>query len=279
MPARIGRRSGLYVSPHVVAGRAVLLVLYAAMRAHGIPEALVTDSGGVFLANHIRRIYEVLGIRKEESARRQPWQNLLEANFGTQARMADYGFANVATWEALLQVHEQWMGDYNAQTHWAHQRRDDGLRSPREVLAGAMGRPIDESALHRVFYTVRFGRVLGAEGYARFRHWRIYGERGLAGRLVGLWLYGPQLTLEYREEPLAQYRVAHAPGKRQFKAVTLHRLFETPFHSPQPWLFPLDEGQWVKAWRVQPSAPRRARRATAIQLPLFADDLLKRSTA
>ena len=89
----------------------VLLVLYAAMRAHGIPEALVTDSGGVFLATHSRRIYEALAIRKEEIARRQAWQNLLEANFGTQARMADYGFARAATWEELLRVHEQWMGD------------------------------------------------------------------------------------------------------------------------------------------------------------------------
>ncbi len=252
----------------------VLLVLYAAIRAHGIPEALVTDSGGVFLANHIRRIYAALAIRKEEIARRQPWQNLLEANFGTQARMADYGFANAASWEELLRVHEQWMGDYNAQMHWAHQHRADGLHSPEEVLGGAAGRRIDEPTLHRAFFTVRFGRVLGAEGYARFRHWRIYGERGLAGRAVGLWLYGPQLTLEYREEPLAQYRVTYAPGKRRFKAVILHRLFETPFHSPQPWLFPLDGAQWVKAWRVPEYAARRRGTSAAAQLPLFTDDVL-----
>ncbi len=252
----------------------VLLVLYAAMRAHGIPEALVTDSGGVFLANHSRRIYESLEIRKEEIARRQPWQNLIEANFGAQMRMADYGFANAPTWEELLRVHEQWMEDYNAQMHWAHQRREDGRLSPKDVLDGAVGRPIDEATLHRVFYTVRFGRVLGPEGYARFRHWRIYGERGLTGRSVGLWLYGPQLTVEYREEPLAQYQVTYAPGKRQFKAVTLHRLFETPFRSPQPWLFSPDEKQWRKAWRVPAYAPRRRRRGRATQLPLFADDLL-----
>ena len=200
----------------------VLLVLYAAMRAHGVPEALVTDSGGVFLANHLRRIYEILAIRKEEIARRQPWQNLLEANFGTQMRMADYGFANATTWEELLRVHEQWVEDCNTQAHWAHQRRADGRRSPKDMLDGATGRPIEEGTLHRVFYTVRFGRLLGPGGYARFRHWKVYGARGLAGRAVGLWLYGPQLTLEYREEPLAQYRVVYVPGKRRFKAVSLH---------------------------------------------------------
>ena len=253
----------------------VLLVLYAAMRAHGIPEALVTDSGGVFLATHIRRIYETLAIRKEEIARRQAWQNLLEANFGTQGRMADDGFARAATWEELLRVHEQWMDDYNAQMHWAHQRREDGRRSPAAVLDRAVGRPIDEATLHRVFYTVRFGRVLGPEGYARFRHWKLYGERGLAGRAIGLWLYGPQLTLEYREEPLAQYRVTYAPGKRQFKVVALHRLFETPFRSPQPPLFALDDGQWLKAFRTAAYAPRRQPRpGAAVQLPLFSQELL-----
>jgi len=87
--------------------------------------------------------------------------------------------------------------------------------------------------------------------------------------VVGLWLYGPQLVLEHREEPLAQYRVTYAPGKRQLTTVTLHRLFETPFHSPQPWLFPLDNEQWRTAWRAPEYAPRRVRRGTATQLPLF----------
>ncbi len=102
----------------------------------------------------------------------------------------------------------------------------------------------------------------------------IYGERGLAGRAVGLWLYGPQLTVEHRDEPLAQYRVAYAPGKRRFKAVTLQRLFATPFRSPQPWLFPLDDEQWRKAWRTSAYLPRRSRRGFATQLPLSTDDLL-----
>lgn len=56
------------------------------------------------------------------------------------------------------------MEDYNAQLHWAHQRREEGRRSPKDVLDGATGRPIEEATPHRVFYTVRFGRILGAAG-------------------------------------------------------------------------------------------------------------------
>jgi hypothetical protein len=168
---------------------------------------------------------------------------------------------------------QQNLDDYNAQMHWAHQRRPDGWRSPWEVLDGAQGRPIDAETLRRAFFTLRFERSLDAHGHARFRHWKVYAERGLAGCQVGVWLYGPQLTLEYREEPLAEYRVTYAPGKRRFKAVTSHRLFETPFRSPQPWLFLLNDEHWRKAWPVAAYAPRRPSRSSdAIQLPLFPDD-------
>jgi hypothetical protein len=177
--------------------------------------------------------------------------------------MADYAFAKATTWDELLRVHEHWVSDYNEQLHWAHRQREDGRQSPKAVLDDAQGRPIDEEALRRAFFTVRFGRTLDARGHVRFRDWMIYGERGLAGRPVGLWLYGPQLTVEYREEPLAQYQVTYAPSKRQLKAVTLHRLLETPFRSPQPWLFTVDDAQWRKAWRVPAYVPRRHPRANA----------------
>lgn len=178
-----------------------------------------------------------------EIARRQPWQNLIEANFGVQMRMADHGFARATSWEGLLRVHEQWVDDFNGQSHWAHRDRADGWRTPAAVLDRVIARPIAEEALHRAFSTLRFGRLLDVRGYARFRHWKVYGERGLAGQGVGLWLYGPQLTVEHRDEPLAQFQIAYAPGKRLFNAVTLLRTFATPFRSPQPLLFPLDDTQ------------------------------------
>lgn len=254
---------------------AVLLALYAAIRQHGTPEALVTDSGGVFLAAQAQRIYAALGIRKAEIARRQPWQNLIEANFGAQMRMADRGFARATSWEDLLRVHEQWVDDCNGQSHWAHRDREDGRRTPAAVLDRVVARSIAEAELHRAFSTLRFGRVLDARGYARFRHWKVYGERGLAGRVVGLWRYGPQLTVEHHDESLAQFQIAYAPGKRLFKTVTLLRTFATPFRSPQPFLFPLDDAQWLKAWRATPYAPRQRHGVgNAVQPPLFSDEFL-----
>jgi putative transposase len=50
---------------------AYLMVLYAAIRQHGSPEALVSDAGGIFKAKEAMRIYGALGIRKEQIDKKQ----------------------------------------------------------------------------------------------------------------------------------------------------------------------------------------------------------------
>lgn len=115
----------------------------------------------------------------------------------------------------------------------------------------------------------RFGRVLDRAGYARFRRWRVYAERGLGGEPVAVWLYAEQLTLVYRDEPLAQYRVAYQPDQRRLKAVTLAQLFETPHRSPQLPLRIRGEDDWLPALRLPAHAPRRVRPSRAVQPPLF----------
>ncbi len=54
---------------------AYLIVLRAAVEAHGAPEALVSDSGSIFKAKQAMAIYQALGIRKEAIDQGQPWQN------------------------------------------------------------------------------------------------------------------------------------------------------------------------------------------------------------
>ena len=58
---------------------AFLMVLYMAIQQHGAPEGLVTDGDSVFRAKQLQAILERLGVAKHEIARRQPWQNYIEA--------------------------------------------------------------------------------------------------------------------------------------------------------------------------------------------------------
>jgi putative transposase len=247
---------------------AFLIVLFAAVRQHGAPEALVSDSGGIFLAKEAKRIYRALKIRKEQIDRGRAWQSYIETTFNIQRRMADWHFARATTWAELREAHDRWVADYNYQVHWAHRERDDGRRSPAEVLSWVIGTAYSDDELRRLF-TLRFARRLDQQGYVRFRHWRIYGERGLAAEQGAVWLYGEHLTVHFADEPLAHYQVAYERNQKGLKTVTEPRLFETRFRSPQLLLWELGPDDWHVVLRLPEYAPRRRQTATAVQLPLL----------
>jgi putative transposase len=246
-----------------------LMVLFMAIQQHGAPEGLVTDGGSIFRAKQLLTILDRLGIQKHEIARRQAWQNYVEALFGVQRRMADWGFAHAGSWPELLAVHDLWVADYNYQDHFAHQERPEDRRSPAAVLHRVCGTLFTPEELHRIFYSTRFGRVLDRAGYARFRRWRVYAELGLGGAPVAVWLYAEHLTLVYRDEPLARYRVTYQPDQRRLQTVTPEQLCETPHRSPQPPLWTWGEDEWLPVLRLPAYSPRRPRATEALQSPLF----------
>jgi hypothetical protein len=246
---------------------AYLIVLHAALRAHGTPIGIVSDGGGVFKANQVLRIYRALGIERFQIEPGEPWQNYIETHFNIMRRMADQDDAEAATWGELRTAHDRFFLNYNHQAHLAHQRRQDGKRSPAEVLGWVRGVWCDEAELDRLF-RLRSERVFDRQGYLRFRRWRVYGERGLAGRRGAVWLSGDTLTVAYDEEALAQYAAAFAPGTRRIAALTDARLFATRHPSPQPFLANLGETEWHPVMRLRPYATRRPRYAIDAQLRL-----------
>jgi hypothetical protein len=169
----------------------------------------------------------------------------------------------------LHTVHERFVHDYNEQAHWAHRDRADGKRSPAAVLGNLRTAWCDPADLDRLFQ-VRVTRRVDAGGYVRYVHWRLYGERGLAGAEAAVWALGETVTVEYGADALAQYQVAWEPDDRHIRAVTEVRLFETRHPSPQPYLTELAGTEWQAALRL-PRPPARPRRMLAggEQLPLF----------
>lgn len=249
-----------------------LLVLYRAVERYGSPEALISDSGSVFLANRAKAIYAALGIAKHEIEKGKPYQNYSETTFNIQRRMADHYFAEAESWEELVVAHDRWVEDYNAQRHFAHEDREDGRRSPVEVLSFLSGllryHPED---LKRAFFSTSFIRVLDPLGYARLMHWRVYGEEGLAKQEATLWLDEETLTIEYQGEALARYDVEFQVGTGKLRKVKRPLLFETAYQRSrlQLRLFDLAHIQWLKAIQTNGYTPRRAHRPQALQEVLF----------
>jgi putative transposase len=130
-----------------------LAILYRAVERYGSPEALVTDSGSVFLANRAKAIYTALNMDKHEIEKGAPWQNFSEATFGIQRRMADFHFEKAANWPELAAAHDRWLENYNLQRHFAHEHREDGRRSPAEVLGFLTGIRYHPEDLQRAFFS------------------------------------------------------------------------------------------------------------------------------
>ncbi len=207
---------------------AFFAVFYAAIRKHGVPEILVSDNGSVFISHATRRVCEQIGIEKKEIKKGRPYQNYIEAAFGVQRRMADWSFEKAHTWEDLLAAHDKWMTDYNFQKHMAHEERQDGCHSPAAVLGWVKGMQPEPELVHQVFEAICETRRLNKAGYAKFRNFLLYGERGLAGEEAVVNIFQDLLTLEYQQEKLSRYSVEWQPDERHLARVGNPRLFHHP---------------------------------------------------
>ena len=247
---------------------AYLIVLRAAVEAHGAPEVLVSDGGGVFRATQARAICRALGIQKEQIDAGQAWQNYVETHFNVMRRTADHHYARATTWGELQAVHDRFFRDHNHQPHFAHRERPAARRSPAAVLGWVRGTWCDPADLDRLF-RLRATRRLNRGGSVRFRRWRLYGERGLAGERAAVWVWDEELTVEYAGETLARYRVAYEADGRHLREVDEARLGATGHASPQPFLSSLEEVEWHPVQRVAPYRPRRKRGDAGRQGRLF----------
>jgi putative transposase len=210
-----------------------LAVLAEAIRHYGAPEALVTDGGGQFYSAQALQLYDMLGIRKERIEPGEPWQNYAETLFSIQMRLADFAFAKARTWPEIQQAHKTWWVNYNIERHYAHQERQDGRHSPSEVLRGVLGRTFPEEVLSHALYATQFTRQIDHYGFVRFKHWRFYGERGLSGEEVSVWVYEGTLKVEHQATTLALYDLSLDKKTGEITSVQNPRRLETHFRSPQ----------------------------------------------
>ncbi len=252
---------------------AYLSVLHAAIGRYGSPGTVVTDGGGIFRSDRAKAVYGALGIEKVEIERGQPWQSFIETNFGLQRRLADHFFAKAETWEDLVREHDLWLERHNTQRHSAHEGREDGRRSPSEVLGPVRMVRHHPEDLGRAFFSTMFVRKLDASGYARIKHWRVYAEEGLARCEVAIWLGDGSLSVEYAGRTLSCFEVSFSSRTGKLEEVRSPRVFVTGYRSPQLRLFELQDllgdAGWLKALRLEGHAARTRMRPQALQQVLF----------
>jgi hypothetical protein len=78
---------------------------------------------------------EGLGINQHFCEKGRPWQNLIESQFGIQARLGEYLWRNCSNTDQAIDIHRELIRDHNRLPHFAHRKREDGKDSPWKCWA------------------------------------------------------------------------------------------------------------------------------------------------
>jgi putative transposase len=248
---------------------AILQILFAALAEYGCPQAIVSDNGSVFRAGEYLAILRALDIEPLHIEQGKPWQNMIEAQFKVQLRLADFHFEQARTLEEVQNQHAAFIETFNTTSHWAHRTRADGHRTPVEVLGWLRGRVVEPQRLRELFGRTAFLRTVNHYGFVSVQRFYLYAENGLARQRVSIWIYEGQLRIEYHKTLLARYRCIYDARHGQLQEVSAPTLYATAFRSPQLELIELDDEQWRKCQRRPLSTYTRHRAMLPEQLFLL----------
>ena len=248
---------------------AILQILFAALAEYGCPQAIVSDNGSVFRAGAYLAILRTLDIEPLHIEQGKPWQNMIEAQFKVQLRLADFHFEQAQTLEDVQNQHAAFIETFHTTSHWAHRTRADGHRTPVEVLGWLRGRVVEPQRLRELFGRTEFLRTVNHYGFVSVQRFYLYAENGLARQRVSIWIYEGQLRIEYHKTLLAQYRCHYDLKQGQLHEVSAPTLYATAFRSPQLELIELDDEQWRKCQRRPLSTYTRHRAMLPEQLFLL----------
>jgi transposase len=221
----------------------VLRLYYLALLEWGCWEEVISDHGSQFRSHAFTGANRRLGITHTMYEKGHPWQNLIESQFGIQARLGEYHWERCRTVEAAVEFHRELIRDHNRLPHFAHRQRNDGKHAPLDVLGQARGQRVEAADLHRAFSRKTWKRMTDARGFIRVNRWKIYIEEGLPRVPVQVTFWDGKLRAEHEAQVLAEYRCRWDAHAQRPKAITSPTLYDSPFRSRQATLF---DPLWVR---------------------------------
>lgn len=205
----------------------ILRIYYLALLNWGLWKTIVSDNGSQFTSHAFGNANSKLGIIQHFCEKGRPWQNLIESQFGIQARLGEFLWQQCSNTEEAIEVHRELIRDHNRLPHFAHRKREDGKSSPLEVLGGSRGAEIDKTGLHQAFSRQVWQRRTNEKGFIRVGRWKIYVEEGLPKTPVELIYWDGKLRAEYRQEKLAEYDCRWNEKDQRPKTIENPQHFET----------------------------------------------------
>jgi Integrase core domain len=250
---------------------AALMVLYTACLRYGVPDTLISDSGGAYTSNEFEVVCTQLQIRHEpiESTKGESYKNLVETHFNIQRRLYDYQFSLARTPAALEQRHQAFIKTYNTTAHQGLLRDRRLPPIPVDVLGAAKGRVYAEDELARRFSQALFPRTTNRYGCVTLHSYHFYVEAGLPQTQVLPWVAGEQLKAVFENVILAEYHCRYDWQDRHVKDLRMNMLYQTRFASPQGTLIPLTPQECLVVYRAKRPRRRAPRQSAVHQLLRF----------
>jgi transposase len=221
----------------------LLHVYFQALLRWGLWEEVISDHGGQFRDHDWIRANQRLGIRYEMYEKGQPWRNLIESQFGIQARLGEYYWERCKTVDEAVEFHRELIRDHNRLPHWAHHRRSDGKHSPLAVLGQAKGKQADPADIQRAFGQRYCQRLTDARGFVKIGRWKVYVEEGLPRTPVQLSYWDGKLRAEYQSQILMEYQCKWGEKSPRPTVLSQPLHHAHPFQSRQNVLF---DPLWIR---------------------------------
>jgi transposase InsO family protein len=237
-----------------------LMVLYTACRQYGVPQVMISDSGGAYISNEFEAVCSRLEIEHKTivSTQGESWLNIMETHFNVQRRLYDYQFSLTQSPAEFDQVHQTFIHTYNTTAHEGLLKDGFAQPIPLVVLGAAKGRLYSEDELARKFSHALFPRITNRYGCVTLHSYHFYVEAGLPKTQVLLWVYGNELRAVFDNVVLAEYRCRYDLRDRKVRDIRDGSFYATRFASDQGSLIPLNPHESLVLYR-QKSAPRQAR--------------------
>jgi transposase InsO family protein len=248
-----------------------LMVLYTACVRYGVPEFLISDSGGAFTSNEFEAVCTRLGIdhRPMESTKGESYLNWMETHFNVQRRLFDYQFSLTTTPGEFERVHQTFIETYNTTAHQGLLKDQFDPPIPLHVLGQAKGRLYTPEELARKFSRALFPRITNRYGCVTLHSYHFYIEAGVPQTQVFLWVYGEQLRAVLDHVVLAEYHCRYDWREHKVKDIRDGVFYATRFASPQGSLVPLTPQESLVLYRPKPMARQAQLPFPAQQLWLF----------
>ena len=137
-----------------------LTVLYTACLRSGIPQHVISDSGGAFTSEAFEGVCDRWGLDHQTivSPEGQSDMHLMETHCNVQRRVYDYQFSFTGTPLEFAQAHQRFLELYNPTAHQGLLKEQFASPLPLDVLGEAQGRLYSAEELDRMFAHALFPR-------------------------------------------------------------------------------------------------------------------------